>query len=509
MKKRVAIVLTLLSLFVLEAKAYDFAIKMRNGDSLFLKVISSSEHTVSVVPPNEGGGNYYLGHVQPSGTLAIPSTVVYEGVTYTVVAIGERAFSGCAAITAVGIPPTVETIGDYAFYGCTGIKGTLLIGNNIRSIGNSAFYACINLSEVQFSAMDCSFMGGSMSTTVFGNCRSLRRVVIGNNVKRIPNYAFCGVDAIRDTIALPNSLEHIGAFAFAYCSLMPGNLVIPNGVKSIGECAFHQCHALRSLTLGTAIDTIGTRAFNHCIGLRRVTVKTITPPGIHSTTFAELPKTAIVSVPCVSKNLYQKHPIWGKFPSLGSYGPCSLRVEASPDNAAAGSILGGGNYKYGDSAMLTFICAKGYAFNGWSDGIIDNPRRIYVNDNLIVKAITQPSGTIVIRDTLFSVDTVYADGVKTVYDTIDIQDVALSINDVKEISFNPLKKRLKWHFPKREKLVSVSVYNQVGECIYTGNGRKGHLKLRRYPAGTYLVRFETTRRIIRCRLFTNADDSRP
>ncbi len=504
MKYRTIVVCLLMCLVGMEAKAYDFATRLSNGDSLFFNVTDASARQVCVVSPSKGGTNYYYGHQQPSGTVVIPAEVEYNGQQYTVTAIGDRAFAGCTKIQLVIMPETVESIGAYAFYGCTGMK-ILTIGVNVNRIGVSAFYGCTFLAEVHFRARECSSMGVSMSSTVFGNCRSLRKVVIDEGVRIIPDYAFCGVDALSDSIELPSTLRRIGDYAFAYCSSLNDNLVIPDSVETIGECAYHQCHSLKSLTLGSSVRSIGGRAFYHCIGMKRVTVKSFIPAEIALTSFSEISKTAKLRVPCVSKKLYEKHSFWKKVALMETYGKCTFTINGAMDTAVSGMVVGGGEYAFGDSVSLMAVCAAGYGFDGWTDGNLENPRRFVAMGSASFTATTRPSGTVTIVDTLYLVDTVYAEGYKVIHDTVDLVDVAKTINDVKEVTFDTEKKRLKWNFPRKETVVNVSLYNQIGVCVYSGDSRKGNINMRRLPSGFYIVRIETVRRVIRCRFFINAD----
>ena len=488
-------------LFAVKASGQNFSVQLTYGNTLYFSVTDADKQEVMVVAPNQEGRDYYSGYSKPSGALSIPMEVRHEGKMYTVTAIGEWAFSGCTDLVMVIMPPTIERIEAYAFNGCIGLNERVTIGRNVKYVGNSAFYGCLRLPEVRFQAENCEFMGGSMSTTVFGNCRNLRSVIIDEGVTGIPDYAFCGVDAIKSVSALPQSLEYIGNFAFAYCSGLSGNMVIPNHVESIGECAFHQCHSLRSLTIGTSVQEIGDRAFNHCIGLRNITLKAYTPPEISNTSFSDLSNYVTFTVPCVSKERYLRTEQWQVYAPFASSGQCHFKVNATLDNYVAGVIVGNGNYAYGDTVDLMAVCAVGYSFASWSDGNTDNPRRFVIDDNVSLTAKTRSANTIIVHDTIYRIDTVYSEGYKVVYDTVDFVEESVSINDYEEIFFDPDKKRLKWNFPKGEQMISVSVYNSEGSCIYMGNGRKGKVKMRRYPTGTYYVRIETIERVIRCRFF--------
>ena len=492
------------SLFIPKAWAYDFAVRLSNGDSLFFDITHRTEHHVAVIAPNPEGSDYYRNHRQPQGLLVIPSEVTYNGESYRVTAIGERAFSGCVGIRTVSIPSTVTSIGDYAFYGCTGINAPVVIGENIEWVGTSAFYGCTNLPEVIFRARRCREMGGSMSLTVFGNCRSLKSLKIEEGVRMIPDYAFCGMDGLNDTLRLPSTLESIGNYAFAYCNMLKGRLTIPDKVLTIGECAFHQCHSFSELVIGSSVGLVEGRAFFHCVGLRAVQINSLAPPVVQSSAFSELRKGVVFKVPCASKSLYVKDEDWKIYAPFQTFGPCSLQVTASVEDSLAGIVTGSGAYAYGDSATLAVVCASGYGFDGWSDGVKENPRRIKVTGNMKLEALTVLSGVKVVRDTVVLHDTVWRDGIKVIYDTVDLQEVAQTIKRVEEVVFDAVKKRLSWKLKRGEKVLSVTLYNQLGECVYSGNGRRGHVDMRRQPSGSYIVRIECEQRIIRCRFFVKS-----
>lgn len=77
--------------------------------------------------------------------IAIPRTVEYDGVTYTVDAIGESAFTADNALTSIAVPKSVASIGKNAFWGCTRLADVWFEGSNAEQSGmtfadgNSAF----------------------------------------------------------------------------------------------------------------------------------------------------------------------------------------------------------------------------------------------------------------------------------------------------------------------------------------------------------------------------------
>lgn len=502
--RKVAIVLALMALVAFPVKAQDFAVRLNSGDTLFFEITDAQRLHVTVVPPSDDGTDYYKGHQKISGVLVIPATVSHEEQSYTVTAIGERAFSGCTEVGMVSIPPTVTTIGSYAFYGCVGIADPVVIGENVTRVGLSAFYGCAQLPAVVFKARRCMFMGGSLATAVFGNCGRLTKVTIGEEVTRIPDYAFCGADGLSNTVVLPESLEYIGEYAFSFCSNMPGEVVIPDGVTTIGECAYNQCHAITALTLGAAVDTIGSRAFYKCIGLRSVMVRSTTPPRMESSSFSSLSKSPSVTIPCVSKTLYEKDASWSQLAAFKTHGSCSFTVQADVVSAAEAMVLGSGSYKYGDSVTLVVAPAAGYAFVGWSDGNKENPRIFIARHDLKVCALTRSTKPVTEKETIYRVDTVFSEGIKVIHDTVDIFTTSQPVDASGEsIAFDSARKRLVWNFSEGERMLSLMVFNASGECIYRTDNVNGKLKMQRFPTGNYFVRVETVRRTLNYRFFMN------
>ena len=82
-----------------------------------------------------------------TGSVTIPESFTYNGVTYSVTSIGDNAFSGCSGLTSITIPNSVTSIGSSAFHGCSGLT-SVTIGNSVTSIGTLAFQNCSGLTSL-------------------------------------------------------------------------------------------------------------------------------------------------------------------------------------------------------------------------------------------------------------------------------------------------------------------------------------------------------------------------
>ena len=176
-------------------------------------------------------GTYYNSFSNEySGDVTIPTTVTYNGTTYSVTSIGGQVFSGCSDLTSITIPNSVTLIGWRAFSGCSGLT-SISIPNSVTSIGDWAFSGCSGLTSI----------------------------IIGNSVTSIGNGAFGGCSGLT-SITIPNSVTSIGGEAFSGCCSLT-NITIPNSLTSIGASAFSGCGNLTSISIPNSVTSIGNEAF--------------------------------------------------------------------------------------------------------------------------------------------------------------------------------------------------------------------------------------------------------
>ncbi|MDD3241361.1 MAG: leucine-rich repeat protein [Bacilli bacterium] len=168
------------------------------------------------------GISYLINTNLTSNTLGIPNTLVYKGVTSTIISISENAFRHLQIQEVAGVPVTLPTtvldIGDYAFYER---NITSIDLSNVKTIGNYAFY----------------------------NTKLDR--VVANVATDIGNYAFYNTTA--STISF-NAIENIGNYAFANAANLY-EIHFAN-VKSIGAYAFYDCKRVVRAYFGTTASLL-------------------------------------------------------------------------------------------------------------------------------------------------------------------------------------------------------------------------------------------------------------
>lgn len=100
------------------------------------------------------------------GTKAsIPGYVRYNGKSYKVTKIGNKAFYKNTKLKTVTIPSTVTEIGSKAFYGCSKLT-KVMIPKNVKVIGSKVFYNCKKITKVTVKSTKLNKVGSKAFTGI-------------------------------------------------------------------------------------------------------------------------------------------------------------------------------------------------------------------------------------------------------------------------------------------------------------------------------------------------------
>ena len=315
-------VLTVCLWCTLGANAYDF-----ESGGFYFDILNSTE--VEVTYKELGETPSY------TGVISIPSSVTYNGTTYTVTRIGYQAFS-MSEITEVVIPNTVYRIGGNAFRICKFLEKVTMT-DAVTEIWSQAFEGCRKLKEINLSENL-----ETLPFSCFSWCDSLKSITLPHSINTIQSNAFkeshnlkaitCmawepptidetvfASDVLSSaTLTVPKTpyndykdasclwsafntikslyydierdgiyflLNNMGTLDVTYKDnnynsysghvRIPGWITLHEGdidVEGIGTQAFMTCRNLTSVSLPPGLKTIRNRAFMYCSSLSSITI---------------------------------------------------------------------------------------------------------------------------------------------------------------------------------------------------------------------------------------------
>ncbi|MBP5546820.1 MAG: leucine-rich repeat domain-containing protein [Bacteroidales bacterium] len=243
-------VILLMLLAATAARAFDFSAATPAGQTIYYTIVDAT--TVKAVNPD------WDSHIQPSGFLALPSTVQHNGTTYHLRAIDAQAFRSCESLTGVSIPEGVTSVGRMAFAFCSSLD-SIVLPSTLNEIGTMAF----------------------TGTAYYSNSAHLT----------------------------PEGLMIVGPYVIASLPSIADTIVVPEGILGLGNMAFYNCEQMPKISLPTTLHFIGENAFSSCLALDTMTLLATVPPTLQSNSFIDMPDF-IVAVPCGSGDAYHTAENW-------------------------------------------------------------------------------------------------------------------------------------------------------------------------------------------------------
>lgn len=120
------------------------------------------------------------------------------------------------------------------------------------------------------------------------NLKDIRRIVIGEGITHIGDFAFCFSDAL-------------------------SSVTMPSTLKSIGKEAFTYSEALTSVTIPANVTEIKEHAFDDCSALATVTVEAVKPPVLGREVFRYISPNVKFIVPAGSEAAYKADKNWQQY----------------------------------------------------------------------------------------------------------------------------------------------------------------------------------------------------
>ena len=385
-------------------------------------------HSIGTIGSQAFAGCDELSYVNFTGSIAEWCKIHFAGNTSNPLYYANHLYINDSEVTVLDIPDAVDTIHNYAFYKCQGID-TAIIGKSVVSIGEDAFWNCSGLTTLYFNADSCSALP-HIYHNPFSACFSLTSLIIGDSVKRIPDYMMDGINSLAN-VTIGSAVKYIGENAFLDCSSLSrvnytgtiadwcgiqfqswGNpiltahnlfindvevttLEIPDTVQSISSAAFNTCYSLTSVVLPESITSIGVAAFYRCNNITDFYSKRETAPTIGNNS---IPTTALIHIPCGSSLSY--HARWGYEYTYTEELMYELTVNADDNTHGTTTILQ--QPSCNNNAVIQATASPNYAFSHWSNGVTSNPYTLTVNSDTTITAIFEPINGIEDNDAIYA-----------------------------------------------------------------------------------------------------------
>lgn len=267
----------------LSVSAYDF----QSGDLCYNITSNDENYTVEVTSNFEYYSEETDNYLQLDEAF-IPREVSYNGKTYRVTKIGNKAFKN-SEISSIIISNSVTSIGEQAFHdtpwfenqpdglvyinnwlycykGRISENKSIAISDGTIGIADNAFPVCYGLNSISIPN-SVIYIGNH----AFGYCYDLLEINIpkehpvyssenGVLFNKLKTNLICYPKGKTGHYSIPNSITIISDSAFSDCIGL-NSINIPSGVKSIGDNTFNNCRSLTSISIPNSVTCIGARAF--------------------------------------------------------------------------------------------------------------------------------------------------------------------------------------------------------------------------------------------------------
>ena len=392
MKKTIAFLISCIFTIGVAAQVSNYPDTTPSGHVLYYN-IANGEAEVTYKSYNYPNYRDYI-----DSTLIIPDSIMYDSVMYPVTSIGYQAFA-YAEMDSVVIPNTVRTIGMWAFGPCPNLK-EVIIPNSVTEIGQGAFGGCYSIVSVtlpdsittiasQTFDADTSLVSivipdavTTIGSAAFSQCYSLRKVTFGQSVISINSGAFSHGKHLDSLIFLNDVAPWIGNIF--YTDTLHLVIDIPCGSYHSYYPIFGSNHtyivpsAELSMTVSSASPDWGTAQVVLDADQQDVrcdsssVIQAIPNYGYHFTGWSNgsmaNPDTLVIDRDSTLSAGFAKN---------------HYTVEVQSSDPTIGSVSGGGEFEYLDSAYIAASAIAHHHLIAWSNGSRDTSLAIEVTQDRV------------------------------------------------------------------------------------------------------------------------------
>lgn len=184
--------------------------------------------------------------------------------------IGSSAFYDSVLLGSVTLPESLKSMGENAFkntaiYDAQINDGFVYVGNWLAQVNQGVKELCVYLGKTSTSEPYHVFNEGTVGIAdkAFLNSKSLVYIELPESVKYVGNYAFAGIDSLRNFYGNKGGLISIGERAFSESTV--NKVELTDGLETIGSYAFYKTNVVNNNNksiIPSTVKKIGTYAFH-------------------------------------------------------------------------------------------------------------------------------------------------------------------------------------------------------------------------------------------------------
>ena len=313
-------------------------------------------------------GNYFFSYGDEySGSVTIPETVTYNGTTYSVTSIGDRAFNYCGPLTSITIPNSVTSIGDRAFENCTSLISVTCEAATPPTVGSNTFDGVSKSIPVY---VPCGCEEAYKAAYGWNDFTNIQGPLAEYSIEVDVNGSIMGSAKVDKNTACGNQISATANYGYHFVRWSDGNTDNPR-------------------SLGLTQDTILTAEF----APNKYTITTVSSDTQRGTTQGDTTVNYLEYITISATANYGYHFV--RWNDRNSENPRQVKVTKDMTYTATfdkniynislqsknGTIESVTQAAYLDNVTMMAVADYGYHFAQWSDGVTDNPRTFVITQD--------------------------------------------------------------------------------------------------------------------------------